>query len=95
MTGYLDRIGAGNIIRDHAPLTFDHIPDGLVGRDAELTKLGEIFSGIATGANVPISHSWKSNVTTPSSSRGTAFSGRGSRRTRPCSWIRSTSSWSA
>ncbi|MCH2348764.1 MAG: AAA family ATPase [Candidatus Poseidoniales archaeon] len=49
MTGYLDRIGAGKIIRDHAPLTFDYIPDELVGRDAELTKLGEIFTGIEDG----------------------------------------------
>ena len=49
MTDYLNRIGAGKIIRDHAPLTFDYIPDELVGRDAELTKLGEIFTGIEDG----------------------------------------------
>ena len=46
MTGYLDRIGAGKIIRDHAPLTFDHIPEELVGRNAELIELAAIFSGI-------------------------------------------------
>ncbi len=46
MAGYLDRIGAGKILRDPEPLSFDYLPEELVGRDSELNTLAAIFQQI-------------------------------------------------
>ncbi|MBJ24475.1 MAG: hypothetical protein CMB64_07395 [Euryarchaeota archaeon] len=46
MAGYLDRIGAGLILKDIEPLSFDFIPSELVGRDDKLLDLASIFSTI-------------------------------------------------
>ena len=36
MADYLDNIGAGKILVDRGPLSFDWTPPNLVGRDREL-----------------------------------------------------------
>jgi len=46
MAGYLDRIGAGLVLKDMEPLSFDFIPLKLVGRDDKLLDLASIFSTI-------------------------------------------------
>ena len=37
MAEYLDRIGAGKVLVDRSPLSFDWTPPNLVGRDRELS----------------------------------------------------------
>lgn len=44
---YLDRIGAGLIIQDHEPLTYEFVPPELVGRDAHLGELATMFRGVS------------------------------------------------
>ena len=46
MADYLDRIGAGKILIDKEPLSFDWTPPEIVGRDEELRELASIFHGI-------------------------------------------------
>ena len=46
MADYLDRIGAGKVLLDRAPFSFDWTPPTLVGRDAELGELASMFVGI-------------------------------------------------
>ena len=46
MAGYLDRIGAGKILVDRSPLSYDWTPNTLVGRDDSLSELASIFSQI-------------------------------------------------
>ena len=46
MADYLDRIGAGKILLDPNPLSFDWIPQELVGRDEKLGDLASMFLGI-------------------------------------------------
>lgn len=46
MAGYLDRIGAGKVLLDKGPLSYDWIPPTLVGRDDELSDMAAIFSAI-------------------------------------------------
>jgi cell division control protein 6 len=46
MSGYLDRIGAGKILVDREPISFDWTPNNLVGRKQELNELASIFSHI-------------------------------------------------
>ncbi len=46
MTGYLDRIGAGKILVDPEPLTFDFIPPGLIGREDKFDHIASIFQSI-------------------------------------------------
>ena len=46
MAGYLDRIGAGLVLKDIEPLSFDFIPLKLVGRDDKLLDLASIFSTV-------------------------------------------------
>ena len=60
MAGYLDRIGAGKILLDRTPLSYDWIPSTLVGRDDALSQLASIFSQISNP-----SISCKSVVTGP------------------------------
>lgn len=44
---YLDRIGAGKILVDAAPLSFDYVPEELVARDEQLQQLASIFHQIS------------------------------------------------
>ena len=46
MAGYLDRIGAGKVLLDKGPLSYDWIPPVLVGRDDELNDMASIFTQI-------------------------------------------------
>lgn len=46
MAGYLDRIGAGKVLLDKGPLSYDWIPPTLIGRDEELDDMAGIFSQI-------------------------------------------------
>jgi len=46
MADYLDRIGAGKILVDRSPLSYDWTPSTLVGRDDSLSELASIFSQI-------------------------------------------------
>ena len=46
MADYLDRIGAGKVLLDRSPLSFDWTPPTLVGRDSELSELASMFLGI-------------------------------------------------
>ncbi len=46
MSGYLDRIGAGYVIKDPGPLDFDHLPESIVGREDFQNKLAARFSSI-------------------------------------------------
>ena len=46
MSGYLDRIGAGKILVNREPMSFDWMPINLVGRDKELSELASMFSHI-------------------------------------------------
>lgn len=48
MAGYLDRIGAGLVLKDVEPLSFDYIPFELVGRDDKILDLASIFSTIVS-----------------------------------------------
>ena len=51
MAGYLDRIGAGKILRDKAPFSFDWTPPALVSRDDELEELAGLFSHIGSNGS--------------------------------------------
>ena len=44
MVGYIDRIGAGKVLLDRGPLSYDWIPPALIGRDDELADMAAIFS---------------------------------------------------
>ena len=46
VTGYLDRIGAGLILANAEPLSYDYMPDVLVGREEQLSQLAAIFQQI-------------------------------------------------
>tara|TARA_Y100000768_G_C23972661_1_gene681341 strand:- start:58 stop:1233 length:1176 start_codon:yes stop_codon:yes gene_type:complete len=46
MADYLDRIGAGKILIDKDPFSFDWTPPEIVGRDNELNEMATIFHGI-------------------------------------------------
>ena len=46
MARYLDRIGAGKVLLDKGPLSYDWIPPVLVGRDDELNDMASIFAQI-------------------------------------------------
>ncbi len=46
MPSYLDRIGAGLVIRDPVPLGYEFVPSELVGRDHQLESLASLFTGI-------------------------------------------------
>jgi len=46
MADYLDRIGAGKVLLDRAPFSFDWTPPALVGRDTELRELASMFTGM-------------------------------------------------
>ncbi|MCH2261212.1 hypothetical protein, partial [Candidatus Thalassarchaeum betae] len=46
MAEYLDRIGAGKVLLDRAPFSFDWTPPTLVGRDSELRELASMFTGM-------------------------------------------------
>ncbi len=46
MAEYLDRIGAGKILIDKDPFSFDWTPPEIVGRDNELNEMATIFHGI-------------------------------------------------
>ncbi len=48
MDEYLDRIGAGLVLKDSAPLSFDFVPVSLVGRDDKFIDLASIFSTVTT-----------------------------------------------
>lgn len=60
MAEYLDRIGAGKVLIDRSPLSFDWTPPNLVGRDRELSSLASMFMGIGSegvsGRAVVIGH---------------------------------------
>ena len=60
MAEYLDRIGAGKVLVDRGPLSFDWTPPNLVGRDSELSSLASMFMGIGSegvsGRAVVIGH---------------------------------------
>ena len=60
MTDYLDSIGAGKILVDRGPLSFDWTPPNLIGRDKELGLLASMFMGIGSegvsGRAVVIGH---------------------------------------
>jgi len=46
MADYLDSIGAGKVLLDRTPLSFDWTPPKLVGRDSELSELASMFIGM-------------------------------------------------
>ena len=46
VTDYLDRIGAGLILDNAEPLSYDYMPDVLVGREDQLSQLAVIFQQI-------------------------------------------------
>ena len=46
MADYLDRIGAGKVLLDRAPFSFDWTPPALIGRDEELGELASMFIGM-------------------------------------------------
>ena len=46
MADYLDRIGAGKILIDKDPFSFDWVPPRIVGRDEELNEMATMFYGI-------------------------------------------------
>ena len=46
MAGYLDRIGAGKVLLDKAPLSYDWVPPSLIDRNEELGEMAAIFSQI-------------------------------------------------
>ena len=60
MAEYLDRIGAGKVLVDRSPLSFDWTPPNLVGRDREFSSLASMFMGIGSegvsGRAVVIGH---------------------------------------
>ena len=60
MAGYLDRIGAGKVLLDRGPLSFDWTPPLLVGRERELESLASMFMGIGndnvSGRAVVVGH---------------------------------------
>ena len=48
MAEYLNRIGAGLILLDAAPLSYDWIPPNVVGRQDEQEQLAAMFANIGT-----------------------------------------------
>ena len=48
MAEYLNRIGAGLILLDAAPLSYDWIPPNVVGRQDEQELLAAMFANIGT-----------------------------------------------
>ena len=48
MAEYLNRIGAGLILLDAAPLSYDWVPPEVVGREEEQSALASMFTSIAT-----------------------------------------------
>lgn len=46
VAGYLDRIGAGRVLINAEPLSFDYLPEEMVGRDDQLSALAGIFQQI-------------------------------------------------
>ena len=48
MAEYLNRIGAGLILLDAAPLSYDWIPPDVVGREEEQEQLAAMFASIGT-----------------------------------------------
>ena len=46
MADYLDRIGAGKILIDKDPFSFDWVPPRIVGRDEELNEMATMYYGI-------------------------------------------------
>ena len=46
MSGYLDRIGAGLIIKDGTPFNFDYLPNELVMRDEEMSNFASMMSSL-------------------------------------------------
>ena len=46
MAEYLNRIGAGLILLDAAPLSYDWIPPNVVGRQDEQEQLAAMFANI-------------------------------------------------
>jgi Cdc6-like AAA superfamily ATPase len=46
VAGYLDRIGAGKILINAEPLSYDYVPEELVGRDEQLQQMAGIFQQI-------------------------------------------------
>ena len=48
MAEYLNRIGAGLILLDAAPLSYDWVPPNVVGREDEQQQLAAMFSAIGT-----------------------------------------------
>ena len=48
MAEYLNRIGAGLILLDAAPLSYDWVPPSVVGREDEQEQLAAMFSNIGT-----------------------------------------------
>ena len=46
MPRYLDRIGAGKVLVNREPFSFDWTPDNLVGRDRELSELASMFTHV-------------------------------------------------
>ena len=52
MSGYLDRIGAGLIIKDGTPFNFDYLPNELVMRDEEMSNFASMMSSlVASGGS--------------------------------------------
>ncbi len=47
VSDYLNRIGAGKILTNAEPLSFDYVPDKLVGRDEQLQKMASMFHQIS------------------------------------------------
>ena len=48
MAEYLNRIGAGLILLDAAPLSYDWVPPKVVGREQEQEQLAGMFASIGT-----------------------------------------------
>ena len=48
MAEYLNRIGAGLILLDAAPLSYDWVPPNVVGREEDQEQLAAMFASIAT-----------------------------------------------
>ena len=48
MAEYLNRIGAGLILLDAAPLSYDWVPPNVVGREDEQGQLASMFASIGT-----------------------------------------------
>ena len=48
MAEYLNRIGAGLILLDESPLSYDFVPDEIVRREEDQETLAAMFSAIGT-----------------------------------------------